>query len=346
MKACFVKANDMINWSWESLRYPGSERLLGSLPFSSHAFSLMVAFKSDVWVIHRRDAAISARGPLPGVIKRHSNVVLPSEIPWEEYDVVVSADPIIDKRIIKSWPRILWCYMEMGHAHPRALEAVRIGRPWGDYDLYMDHFLRGRKEITELPMVASLPIMRNTDLLKELVKPSNKPAVFIEPRNVPRTVGERKKMCVKFQNLCGLPVKYAPMPERKDLLPMFQKILNAGRKILRTTEYLELVGSCKYYLSWRRRKIYGQALAEAVALGLIVVAPIRRSIVGPKLCHRKCRIPPDPEVGLNAIRKIESDRALQEEVLRHQEKILRRKYWEEPLALLHRAVEVKRGKPP
>lgn len=342
MKACFVKVSDMINWPWESLRYPGPKQLLNSFVFSSRGLSLMVKFESDVWVIHRRDAAIPAHRLLLGVVKGHRNIVSPSNIPWEEYDIVISADPIIDEKIIKLYPQILWCYHEIRHACPRALESVRAGRPWGGYDLYLDHFLRGKKEITKFPMIASHPYMRNMDLLKGLVKPSNRPAVFIEPRNVPGTERDRKKLRTQFQNLCGLPVKYAPMPERKDLLPKFQKILSAGKKILGTTEYLELVGSCKYYLSWRRRKIYGQSLPEAAALGLIVVAPIRRSVVG-ELCHPKCWIPPESETGLKVIWKIESDPAMQEEILRHQERVLRRKYWEEPLALLHRAVEVKRA---
>ena len=101
MKACFVKASDMINWPWESLRYPGSKQLLDFLVFSSLDFSLMVEFKSDIWVIRRKDAAVSASKPLLGVMKKHRNIVLPSEIPWKEYDIVVSADPIIDKKIIK-----------------------------------------------------------------------------------------------------------------------------------------------------------------------------------------------------------------------------------------------------
>lgn len=343
MKACFVKASDMIYWPWESLRYPGPKQLLDSLVFSSLDFSLMVEFKSDVWVIRRKNAAVSAPQPLFGVIEKHRNVILPSAIPWEEYDVVVSATPIIDEKIVGLHPRILWCYTEVRHACPRALEVVRAGRPWGDYDLYLDHFLRGKEQVTQLPAVVSCPTMRNMDLLKETIGPVNKPAVFIEPRNVPGTEGERKKMRAKFQKLCGLPVKYAPMPARKDLLPRFTKILNAGKKILGTTEYLELVGSCKYYLSWRRRKIHGQALAEAAALGLIVVAPTKRSIVGPELCHPKCRIPPDSETGLKMIRKIESDLSLQREILQHQERVLRKKYWEEPLMLLHRAAEIKDG---
>jgi len=343
MKACFVKTADMICWPWESLRYPGPKQLLDSLVFSSLDFSLMVELESDVWIIRRKDAVVSAPKPLMGVVKKHSNVVLPSAIPWEEYDVVISISPIIDEKIIRSHPQILWCYTEVQHACPRALEVVRTGRPWASYDLYLDHFLRGKEQVTRLPTVVSCPTMRNTDLLKETIRPANKPAIFIEPRNVPRTEKERKKMCTKFQKLCGLPAKYAPMPERKGLLPMFQETLNAGKKILKTTEYLGLVGSCKYYLSWRRRKIHGQALAEAAALGLIVVAPTRRSVVGPELCHPKCQIPPDPEMGLKMIRKIESDRGLQEEILRHQEKVLRRKYWEEPLALLHKAVEIKRN---
>jgi len=346
LKACFVKANDMINWPWKSLRYPGPKQLLDSLVFSSLGLSLMVRFESDVWVIHRRDAAVSASKPLPGIIKKHHNIISPSEIPWEEYDIVVSADPIIDKKIIKLHPQILWCYHEMQHACPRALESIRAEQPQGDYDLYLDHFLRGKKEITKLPMIASHPYMRNMDLLKKLVRPSNRPAVFVEPRNVPRTEEDRKGMRTKAQGLCGLPVKYAPMPERKALLPKFQEILGAGKKILGTTEYLALVGSCKYYLSWRRRKILGQALGEAAALGLIVVAPTKRSIVGPELCHPKCQIPPEPEAGLRMIQKIESDRALQKEILRHQEGVLRRKYWEEPLARLYKAVKMKRGSSP
>lgn len=88
----------------------------------------------------------------------------------------------------------------------------------------------------------------------------------------------------------------------------------------------------------------GQALIEAAALGLIVVAPWR-SAYSPLLCHQLCLTAPSdpPEDGVRRIRRIEKDPGWQAEILAHQDRVLQELFWKRPLEILDRALKMKRG---
>lgn len=349
MKTCFVKGAYTTPLPWKSLRYPGPKRLLDSLPFGTHDFCLMVALESDTWVIKdiaKGDGRVGGKDTSLAKLERaHQNVVRISEIPWEEYDRVISLDPILGN-LPRRYPHILWCYEELSHACKRAREAVKKGRPHGGYDLYFDRFLETKGSLKGLPQIVPFPHMQSADILRDLVAPKNESVVFIEPRNIPKTRETRAQMCAEFRNICGLPVRHAPFPEFEGVAPKFIAALvsDSSKKILNTADYLGLVGSCKYHLSWRRRRIAGQALLEAAALGLIVVAP-SRSPYSKLICHPTCltRAEAPPRVALRRIRKIEASSDWQIEILAYQDRVLREKFWDEPLKILSEALEMKRG---
>lgn len=352
MKTCFVKSACITPLSWESLRYPGPRKLLDSLPFGSLDFSLMVKFQSDTWVIPRDDIAKGGTscGIDSGLLAKleclHQNIVPVSEIPWGDYDCVISYFPILGEDIIKRYPRVLWCYKEIG-INKRMEEALKKNRPYGGYDLFLEERLRATDRLERIPQVIAYPYAQNSDIMRELIVPRNEPAVFIDPRNIPQRERGRVQMRAEFSNICSLPIRHAPFPDFNTMLPKFTFALvsDSRKKILRTADYLDLVGSCKYHLSWRRRQIVGQALIEAAGLGLIIVAP-KRSPYSRLLCHPSCLTQPaqPPENGARIIGKIEKDPDWQAEILAHQDKILRERFWNRPLEILDNALKMKRRK--
>lgn len=352
VKTCFVKSALNMYLSWGSLRYPGPRKLLDSFLFGAHAFSLMVALESDTWVIREKDIAKSDGGsvwpkddPRMKLERAHQNIVGISEISWEEYDCVISLDPILGN-LPKRYPRTLWCYYELSHACERAYEVMRTGRPRDGYDLYFDRFFRARSGLRGLPQIVHFPLTQSADILKGLIAPTNEPAVFIESRNIPKTRKLRARMRAELRNICGLPIRHAPFPEFGTVFVKFGLALvsDSRKEILNAADYLGLVGSCKYYLSWRKRRVAGQALVEAAALGLIIVAP-SRSPYSSRLCHPTCltRAGEPARVGLRRIRKIEANPDWQAEILAHQDKVLREQFWNEPLGILNEALEMKRA---
>jgi len=341
MRTCFVKSAHITPLSWESLRYPGPKKLLDSLPFGALDFSLMVKLEADTWVISDASRKIDL-GLRAKMERLHRNIVPISEIPWDDYDCVISYDPIICKDVIKCHPHILWCYREMSVNRKRAEEALKKNRPYGGYDLYLEERLHARRQLKRIPQAIAFPYAHDSDMMRELIVPRNEPAVFIEPRNIPQRERDRVKMRAEFSNICGLPIRHAPFPDFDTVLPKFIPALvsDSRKKILRTTDYLNLVGSCKYYLSWRKRLVVGQALIEAAVLGLIIVAP-DRSLYSGLLCHPRCVTHAGQPPDLRLIKKIEKNPDRQAEILAHQDKALR-SLFQGTLEILDRALKMKR----
>lgn len=328
MKAAFIKQGFSSTFAtWESLRYPGPERLLGAFRFKSKFFSLLVELKADIWVVSggkQIDGAFCSDFSRK-IVKQHKTVSLDA-VPWDEYSVVVSVLPFVPRRIIEAHPEILWTYCSIGHANK--LYAKSLGKAQGGYDLFLDHAsIRG--ELKRLPSRVPFPFPTNHKLLRELIRPTNEPAVFLDTRLL------RKAPLWWFEKRCALPIRCSPKPA-----------INGGRilsgRFTGTKGYLEALGACKYFLVSKKRSNIGQASLEAAALGLIVVS--RPGIYPSALCHPRCLAKPNtPRQGLNLIKQIEKDEILQAEGLEYQDTVLQDLFWERPLAILEKAVTMKRS---
>jgi hypothetical protein len=329
MKAGFIKQGFSSTFTtWESLLWSGPERLLHAFRFKSKLFSLLVEWQADIWVV-------SGGTKLGGtfcsdfsqkILSKHKAVPI-DIVPWDEYDVVISVLPFIPKEIIRAHPKILWAYLSIGHVsklHRQSLDKVQ-----GSYDLFLDHSSVGRG-LKTLPQAISFPFPTNRNLLRKLIQPMNESAVFLDTRLV------KKEPLWWFRKRCNLPIRCSPQPATNG-----RRIL-AGR-FTRTKEYLEMLGSCKYFLVSKKQNSIGQAALEAAALGLIVVSG--PGVYPNVLCHPRCLTAPNnPRQGLNVIKKIEKDTELQREILAHQDGVLSSNFWKGPLATLHKALEMKRNR--
>lgn len=327
MKAAFIKSGASSTFAtWESLLWSGPERLLHAFRFKSKLFSLLVEFKADIWVVsggEKVDGTFSSDFSRE-IVKQHRTVPI-DKVPWGKYDIVISVLPCIPKRIIEAYPEIPWCYLSIGHTsklHRRSLSKVQ-----GGYDLFLNHASVGG-ELKKLPQSVSFPFPTNHKLLRGLIQSTNEASIFLDTRLV------KKEPLWWFKKRCNLPVRCSPQPATNG-----RRIL-AGR-FTKTREYLEILGSCKYFLVSKKRNSIGQAALEAAALGLIVVSG--PGVYPSVLCHPRCLMAPNnPRQGLNVIKEIEKDTKLQREILAHQNAMLSSKFWKEPLTTLHRVLEMKR----
>lgn len=348
MKACLVKHPYYMNWGWNSFQYSDPEQVWDAFNFKSHNMSFIIGLKADMWVIEGqiKDPAfaidrIDPKG-LAELVAAHERVPW-SAVPWEDYDVVITIDPIISKKLAEKYSNILWIYNEPSHRSGRSQEAVR-GGPEKPYDLYWDHYLRPSRKLKGLPQSIGLPYFTSPDIMRDLVKPTNEPAVFLDSRHVfeiPRR--ERHAMAHDYRNMCGLQVRHAPLDGK--ISRSFSRIYYLSRnRMLNCRKYLTHLGSCKYKLIWRKKAILGQGVLEAAALGLIAIGN-SNGIYHKLICHPTCLIPPGGPArrGLRLIQKIEKDPDWQKEILAHQDRVLWERFWHGPLELLGRALEIKRG---
>jgi hypothetical protein len=346
-KVCFVKQTYIVNGPWKSLRYPGPEKMLGALPWRSQNYAFFVGMETDFWVTKGRETSRMYRhipDELSMMREAHKNVVAWGDIPWDEYDIVISYEPIIPDEIILAHPKILWVYHEPSHRSGRSQQAAAHsgGVPLGAYDLFWDDFMRPTKELKQLPQSISFPYFAHPTILKDAVKPTNERAVFVDSRHTwDIDENERARLAREWQSLCGLPIRYAP--GGKITLGRSHRRLLVDGEMLQCRQYLELLGSCKYKLVWRKKQVGGQAAIEAASLGLIVVAN-SNGVYHKMLCHPFCLIPPGgpARTALRKVQKIEANQKLQAEILHYQDRMLMKKFWHPGLAILHDALEMKR----
>lgn len=348
-RACIVKHPYYPNFPWESARYSSPEETLGLLRYGSQNISFIIGAKVDVWVIEgvsvRPAFFIDKKFPevFKGLYEAHTAVSW-SEIPWDEYDIVITVDPILSERkdIARRRPRTLWVYIEPDHRAGRAKSAA-YGWPWEPYDLFWDDLMRADSRLYTLPQSVSFPHFANPGIMRNLVKPTKDPRVFLDSRYVfGLTRKERAVAAGELGALCGLPIVYPPLDGQESRTVTRTQYLVEG-KMMPTADFLSLLGSCKYFATWRKKGTNGQATLEAATLGLIAIA--NDNAVYPKmLCHPTCLVKSDetPRKVMRLIGKIEKRPELQAEILAHQDKAIFEEFWNRPLEILEKAMEMKR----
>lgn len=325
LRGAFVKQGVSSTFAtWGSLRYPGPKKLLGTFRFKSKLFSLLVELRADIWVV---SGGASKDAFARKILRQHKTTPL-ADVPWNEYDVVISVLPFIPRRIIEANPRILWGYLSV--THTSKVHNQSVSKPLNGYDLFLDHTRVGEVGRLRLPASVPFPFPTNPDTMRNVVMPTNMPipSIFVDTRLT------KKEPLSWFEKRTSLPVRHSPRPASN------------GRKVLAgdfsaTREYLEAVGACKYFLLARKRNFVGQAALEAAALGLIVVSG--PGVIPSVLCHPSCLVEAENmRQGMGAIRKIEKDVGLQQKILRHQDGVLRDVFWDKPFGILEKAWRMKK----
>lgn len=333
MKMAFVKQGFSATWaSWESVQYSNPMQMLESFRFQAKILSLLVEFEADVWVIEGLDVPpgtfveVSGKEYVDAMLKLHTGVPW-SAVPWEKYDVVISTLPIVPERIIRKHPNILWCYFIQGHVTKMFSDS--LDAPYGAYDLFLNEMALTEPKLRGLPQAVSFPYPTNPDLIRDLIRPTHEPAVFLDTRLIKRESPDW------FRARCDLPIKHSSKPAMNSRRVLAQNFTDAKT-------YLTELGLCKYFLLCRKPNFNGQAALEAASLGLIVVSG--PGIYPSALCLRESiTMPNSPREGVKAIKRIEADPDLQKRLLAHQDKVLRQVFWKEPIEMLYDAIEMKQN---
>lgn len=317
MKLAFVKQPWCVAWSWRSTRFESARQMLESFYYKTGCFSLLAHWRGDVWVMEESECRSGDRimweDSDPEAARQmwqRTPLTAWADVPWGEYDVVVSAGRIVPLDIIHAHPRVLWVVLEGEHS------AFGDKEP-GEYDLFWDY--------TD---VDTLPYMVNSNIMRELVQPTNEAAVWLPSRTV-RPHGKAQAETAPGE-LAGLPVKH---PGVWDLSRVYQVALDGG--IEEPLHFWQRQGGCRYLLNLRDADI-GQPIVEAAALGLIVISgPEAYDVV----CHPDCRVETMDE-GLAVIERLEDDALLRLVMKVYQDDVLWERFWYRPMAKLRQAIKV------
>jgi hypothetical protein len=254
------------------------------------------------------------------------------DVPWSEYDIVISIDIAVPQAVVRRHPDVLWChYFIEGGTWSR--DEQRADAPQYGYNVFLDHRPSGSLLSQDGPTVRGMKRKRRAvlDFPYYLLSDTTLTTVYADE------AASRNGCCLASSSR-----------------PLLDPVLRRGlltRGPLRdgygtTAELHAAMAASKYFVvtPGSPRKT-GGALVDAVSAGCVVIAPgstIRefRQLVAPWLDFS------DGRGLLSRLGSLESDRAAYSLAREGQAAIVRRTFWEYPLRnleLLFRAFRESRA---
>lgn len=346
MKVALVKQVLDVFGPWSSVLWNDTDprRLFDVWPSKAFLWETTCLLEADWYIIPQRIVTGYAREAVfqhPGreeIIKKHTkNVFLPTEIPFEQYDLVITFDPILD---VPAPSRTLFAYYCQEHWDEPYRESLR--EPIGNYDLFLAHMMDSKPKLTRLPQAISFPYLRAPDVVRSVFPVEKQEVVWIDWRTFmtlsfaefsdPWNEG-CEQAAERLQQVLPLPIQYRGK--------LYENTYGVSDPPMwgDAAHYLEAVGSCKYYVAVGRIAGAGQGLGDAASLGCICIGQQDKAYHR-MICHPSCLCADMTDMPAK-VRKVAFSRDLQQEVLAWQDEALRKKFVEEPLALLKEALHMK-----
>lgn len=339
MKVCFVKEPYVTELTWRSRRFAND--VLSDFLFRSQNWGLVHAAEADIWVIEPGARAsdihtflhVHQRDAIDALYERHEWVQR-SDVPWGEYDVVITLDSIAEPALTGAFPRTLWCYFEQEHTLPsygRSLQAPRTG-----YDLFLDHALAAPRQFAAVPAPVAFPYCATRAAFARFAHIEKEPAAYLDSHLIrgQDVVALRRRLSAEF----GVDVRSA---DPWDFAASFREV-GSGRTSS-PGDYLARLAACRYFVLNRGgARSIGQASIEAAALDVIVLADEAQTY-GRELCHPETTVVAHDSQSVAAvIRRLEEDADFRAAVLNHQRARLDDFFVRRSLEVLETAVERKR----
>jgi hypothetical protein len=322
-------------------------RLLDVWPGKATFWEMTCCLKADWYVIpqqlssdYTQESVLKYPGRAEMVTRNTRNVVAPEEIPVEQYELVITFDPIW---AVPADSPTLFAYFVVEHWDRLYKEALR--EPRGQYDLFLAHMLDAPKTLASLPQPLALPYMRDPDTVQDVFSAEKEEAVWADFRTLTTLgMGENYGMWVdtghaaakRLGETLRLPVRYKD--SFKESRPYgISDPPDWGDAV----GYFDAMARCRYYVAVGTIAGAGQAICDAASLGCLCIGQqekaFHRLICHPAaLCTGMIELP-------CRLRAIVGSRDLQEEVRAWQDAALRDFFQRRPLALLEEAISMKSG---
>jgi hypothetical protein len=343
MRVALVKQDIDLFGPWETISWPeGNElRLAERWPGKATYWELTCLLKADWYIIHHvfdndytRHAVHKHPGRRLAIQGAHRGAVHADEIRYQDYDVVISMDPVL-RDPVSSCLFAYYCQEHWDSTYAPSLE-----RPFSPYDLFLDHMLQAPSELTGMPQAVAFPYLRSPDTVRRLFPRVGEDAAWADWRTLTTlamtdvwTVAA-DKAALRLSDILGVGVRYGGNIFRSSY--GFQEEPSWGDFLL----YYEGLAACKYYIAVGRASGAGQGAGEAASAGCIVLGE-RDKAYHRLLCHPECLC--DNMLDLpHKFRRLGQSRELQEEVLDWQERRLRHLFVDGPTRTLLSGLRSKR----
>jgi hypothetical protein len=346
LKTALVKQVLDVFGPWAGVRWKDTspEKLFEVWPGKAVYWELTCMLEADWYVIpqaasgdYTRVAVESIPGRAEAMRKYTKNVTPVEKIPFEEYDLVMSFDAILD--VPPGHPALFAYYAQ---EHWDRLYTESLARPRGNYDLFLAHMMDSNPGVNGLPRAISFPYLHDSKLMQRMFPCEKREAVWVEWRTLMTLAmkdssepwgPEGEAAGKRLAELLDLPICY-----RGTLLAHTYGFADPpawGDAAI----YLRELAECKYFVSVGGRIGAGQGIGEAAAAGCICIGQQDRAY-HKLICHPACLCADMGEMYERLIAVLNSPE-LQSEVRAWQDQNLERHFHNGPLALLAKAIELK-----
>jgi len=311
MKVALVKSSVDVAGPWSSVKW--GDDLKSVWGGKASLILTTQALKADWYVIKDR---VSSRYYKQlkdlgywSITERYTKNIT-DEIPFDDYDVVISMNPILKP------PR-----------NSNTLFAYYVSETFdwlyqfdvlNGYDLMLDHMVSSRREISSLPQVLGFPFLYRFEWHSKDTR------LWIDFRTDEKFDGVDTDMEVADKST------FNNKPYGIHDPPMWGDGF----------DYLEKLSGCKYYIGIGRDAGPGQALAEAASFGCICFGGDRK--YHKIICHPFCFCS-KPEEAFEKIEEIERSEQMQREIINYQKEQLNFHFCAEPMNALRNALRIKRS---
>lgn len=346
MRTAIVKQVFDICGPWSTVRWQETtpERIFDSWPGKGQFWELTCLLKADWFVIPQQQITDYTRWAVlnhPGreaLVLRHSRgLIEPAEIPFNEYDLVITIDAILD---VPSGPRPLFVYYASEHKDRHYLKSRQ--EPLRNYDLFLDHMMEAPADLSSLPQTIAFPYLRDPDLIRAVFRSEREEAIGIDWRTIATLAladfddpwnDASEAAAKRLEEVLGLPLRFTG--------ELFRGIygVNDPPRWGHARRYLEMIAKCKYYVAAGRISGAGQGLADAASLGCICIGQEDKAYHR-MICHPECLSNSLIEMP-KIFRRIARSPNLHEEILAWQDRAVRKNFVEGPVAILEQAIRWK-----
>jgi hypothetical protein len=262
------------------------------------------------------------------------DVVPIEEIPFGDYDVIISMDPLPEV----SSHGVLSAYICQEDWDTVYRNSLKDG-PQNGYDLFLDHMLKSKYAVPHLPCSVSFPYPRCPEIIRGIFDQKQEERLWVEWRTV--TAKTRKDLwddsadgvVREIEDKISIPVNVHRNFGRTYYGMTDPPKWNSG------VEYLTDLRRCKYYMGVGRRSGAGQGLIDAASLGCLCLGD-RNKLYHKEICHPSCLFGGMSEA-LKTLQEIQGSQPRIDEILAHQDKAVLEKFSEYPKRILEEALALR-----
>ncbi len=278
MKWCVIKNGYTNEFCRESVKFDSIEspiELLKKFIFRSQNFGLITLTSADYYVISPEESIVTdgARwvqnhnACWKKWLAMHTPYSL-SSIPFEQYDVVLTYEPILSQQLMSKYPQTLFAYLSTHHRYDRFDQDKK--RPVEGYDVFLNHFMTsGCSQIVRLPISVDYPYLTDPETMQSLFS-HPRTTIWCDAHSTLKPQWReqmnliRKKSKLPVGDVGTWNIKNGKGKHTDKL----GEVLSGHR--MGCFEYMENLSKSKYFLSiWRPPAMLGQSSVEAAGMGSI-----------------------------------------------------------------------------